>query len=319
MKPQLSIIVAIYQVENYLENCLESLAKQSFEAVEILLINDGSTDKSAIICNEYVQKDKRFRLIHRTNGGLSAARNTGIEQAQGEYITFVDGDDAIAKDTYRLNMSILTADRDIDLLEFPAEIYYQSKEQHSLTFIPTHARGKDKIYTTWLNYKGYTHTYSWNKIYKKTLFQKLHFPIGKIFEDIYLMPQLLAQVQHYYYSNQGCYFYYKRENSITQKLKVSTVTQRLEHNILLFKHLNNSCPKPQQLLPFYLLILDNQVDNLCVGATYFEMPHYKPTLIQLFSANISPFTKIKNLLLPFVKVESLCEWRVILKKWLKRV
>ena len=97
-KPLVSIIVPVYNVEKYLQDCLESLARQNYPALEIILIDDGSTDSSGKMCDEFAQKDPRFKVVHQANGGLSNARNHGIQLAQGEYLTFVDSDDTVATD-----------------------------------------------------------------------------------------------------------------------------------------------------------------------------------------------------------------------------
>lgn len=106
-KPFLSIIVPVYNVEQYLEKCICSILGQSFGDFELILINDGSIDKSGLLCEEYAKKDKRIRTIHQENAGLSAARNAGIDIAEGEYITFVDSDDWIEPETYETAVEFL--------------------------------------------------------------------------------------------------------------------------------------------------------------------------------------------------------------------
>ena len=97
-KPLVSIIVPVYNVEKYLQACLESLACQTYPELEIILIDDGSTDSSGKMCDEFAQKDPRFKVVHQANGGLSNARNHGIQLAQGDYLTFVDSDDTVTND-----------------------------------------------------------------------------------------------------------------------------------------------------------------------------------------------------------------------------
>ena len=96
--PLISVIVPIYNVEEYLPRCLESISNQSYKHIEIILVDDGATDSSTKIIQKYVQKDERMRAIHKTNGGLSSARNRGIQEAKGEYLTFIDADDYVAND-----------------------------------------------------------------------------------------------------------------------------------------------------------------------------------------------------------------------------
>ncbi len=97
-KPLISIIVPVYNVERYMERCLDAVVKQTYKNLEVILVDDGSEDRSGSICDRYASEDARFKVVHHQNGGLSAARNTGIKKATGEYITFIDPDDSITED-----------------------------------------------------------------------------------------------------------------------------------------------------------------------------------------------------------------------------
>ena len=124
--PQISIIIPVYNSENYLRECLDSITKQTFTDFEVLLINDGSTDKSGIICDEYAAKDSRFKVFHKENGGVSSARNLGLHNAKGEWITFVDSDDLIEEDA--LKNFILTNSDQIDFFLFGVKKLIDEKE-----------------------------------------------------------------------------------------------------------------------------------------------------------------------------------------------
>lgn len=115
----LTIIVPIYNTENYLSECIDSILNQSYKDIELILINDGSTDNSSSICDEYSSKDKRIKVIHIENRGVSYARNTGLSIAKGEYITFVDSDDFVSNDIYLENIKILEQNLSIDLIQIP--------------------------------------------------------------------------------------------------------------------------------------------------------------------------------------------------------
>lgn len=103
----LSVIVPVYNVEKYLPTCIESILRQTMEELELILVDDGSTDRSSLICDEYAKTDLRIKVIHQKNGGLSAARNTGLRSAQGRYISFVDSDDFIRQDMYEVLLNEL--------------------------------------------------------------------------------------------------------------------------------------------------------------------------------------------------------------------
>lgn len=105
-EPLISIVVPVYNVESYLVNCVSSIIEQTYKNLEIILVDDGSTDKSKKICDDLAKKDKRIKVIHKDNGGLSSARNAGIDVAKGEYIGFVDSDDKINKNMYRILLKI---------------------------------------------------------------------------------------------------------------------------------------------------------------------------------------------------------------------
>lgn len=115
----LTIIVPIYNTENYLSECIDSILNQSYKNIELILINDGSTDNSGFICDEYSRRNKRIKIIHTENKGVSHARNIGLSIAKGEYITFVDSDDFVSHDIYLENIKILQQDLSIDFIQIP--------------------------------------------------------------------------------------------------------------------------------------------------------------------------------------------------------
>ena len=118
-KPLLSIITPVYNVEAYLDRCVQSVLSQSYREIELILIDDGSTDGSASLCDEWEAKDSRVVVVHQANAGVSAARNAGLKIAQGDYLTFVDPDDFLAPDTYFVNMAYLQSHQEVDMLQYP--------------------------------------------------------------------------------------------------------------------------------------------------------------------------------------------------------
>ena len=128
MNPLLSIITPVYNVESYLDRSIQSILSQSYRDIELILIDDGSTDGSSSLCDEFAKKDDRVSVVHKENGGVSTARNVGLEIATGEYLTFVDPDDFLAPDTYMVNMEYLTAHKDVDILQYPYCNYISDDE-----------------------------------------------------------------------------------------------------------------------------------------------------------------------------------------------
>lgn len=209
---KLSIIIPIYRTETTLQRCVESVLRQSFTDYEIILVDDESPDNCAIICDEYAQKDKRISVIHKKNGGLSDARNAGINLAKGDYITFIDSDDAIAEDTLQPLINELTTHPDIDILEYPVQERVGHPNEKLLSFQP---KEYEDAISYWLEERAYNHTYAWNKIYRRNLFANIRFPKGKNFEDALTIPMLIGLIPTEHSSSQ--------EKSIQPKIKVTDV------------------------------------------------------------------------------------------------
>lgn len=225
---KLSIVIPVFQVAKTLPRCLDSIAKQSFRDWQAILVDDGSKDGSASICDDYSKRDQRFQVIHlKRNSGLSAARNAGIAKARGQYITFVDSDDYLADDTYKTLFEILTVHPDYDLLEYPVYEHYGSKKIHRLQF-------QRKEYTDWLAYwlegKAYKHAYAWNKIYRKEVFDGVTFPVGKTFEDTFALPRILKNCNIMATTDVGLYYYCHNPNGITEKANSKDLANLLEAN-----------------------------------------------------------------------------------------
>lgn len=210
----ISVIIPVYNVKEYLNKCIESVVNQTYKDLEIILIDDGSTDGSEIMCDNWQKKDPRIIIIHQENRGLSAARNSGIKRATGKYICFVDSDDFISNDYVEiLYNNLIYNNVDISMCGF-VDYYSESKMVSKIKKI------KSKIYNKmdaqiYLNVLGYFDVASWNKLYKKELFDGLQFPEGKTCEDWHIMFKVLDKVDRIYYDSSVKYYYRKRENSIT--------------------------------------------------------------------------------------------------------
>ena len=130
----LSVIIPVYKAEKYLNRCMESILMQKVDDMEIILVNDGSPDRSGELCDEWALKDGRIRVIHKENGGAGSARNMALDKAQGNYVTFIDSDDAIAENTFLPIINYLAEHQDIDILEYPAHLYIGSPKERKLLF-----------------------------------------------------------------------------------------------------------------------------------------------------------------------------------------
>ena len=259
---RLSIIIPIYNVEDTLQRCLESVLAQVDETMEVVLINDGSTDSSGQIAEEMTAGRGNCRLIHQTNKGLSAARNVGIAVTTGDYLTFVDSDDFIAEGTYAALLAVLAAHPDYDILEYPALLYYGSRtKQRLLTFSDTTI---SSIRDYWLG-GGHLHSYACNKLFRRELFADVHFPEGKVFEDVYTYPFLLQRARVVATTSAGLYYYCQNDKGITAQAGGKELNDLLEAHL---KHLKLW----GELTPAYYQSLVNiQID-------VYEATHAEPIL-----------------------------------------
>lgn len=213
---RISVIIPVYNVENYLRNCLDSVLHQTFEPYEVILVDDGSTDRSGAICDEYVGKHPRFRVIHGSNRGLSAARNTGIDLASGDYFAFVDSDDQLHPDYLNVLMQLIRKyDADVAACGFvkaatPSETDCWGGEDRVEI-----RRGKEVLEK--INQNDVVVTVAWNKLYDRKFFKEygLRYPEGKCYEDMYLTPQILFHSRTMVLTGQKLYFYRQRPDSIT--------------------------------------------------------------------------------------------------------
>lgn len=216
MKKQLiSVIVPIYNVEAYLEKCIDSIIKQSYNELEIILIDDGSIDRCGEICDNYKEKDERIIVVHKENDGLSSARNKGLDIAKGELISFVDSDDYLEPNMFEeLIKNMKKYNSDISICNY---FYVKNGSKRIINNIfyknDFVISGKDKYYYLFNEYNCLS-IYAWNKLYKKELFDNIRFPEGKIFEYSNIICELLDKSNKLSYTSKPLYNYVYRNNSI---------------------------------------------------------------------------------------------------------
>lgn len=212
MKPEISIIVPIYKVEEYLIRCIDSILAQTFTNFELILVDDGSPDNCGKICDEYAKKDERIKVIHKENGGLSSARNAGIKVATGDFIGFVDSDDYINKEMYlKLYELCKSTNSQIGICNFQREINgILEVVNHDLV-----VKVLDNVEAMKELFRGVLYRFSaCNKIFHKSCFKGVTFPEGRIHEDLATMYKLFNNSEKSVYINYSGYVYVKRENSI---------------------------------------------------------------------------------------------------------
>lgn len=209
--PLISVIVAIYNAESHLKYCVDSLCRQTYENLEIILVNDGSTDHSLDICKMYEQMDSRIRVISQENGGAASARNTGLDVVKGEYIAFLDCDDYV-KENYieTLLGNLLKNDTDLSICEFHQVHSYEQdfpKSKNECIYF-------DEPLYCLHNLKNITSVVVWNKLFKASLFHDVRFSIGKKIDDEFVMNQIYVKAKSAVYTKKILYAYVQHEGSV---------------------------------------------------------------------------------------------------------
>ncbi len=254
----ISVIIPAYMVEDYIGKCLDSVTRQTYQNIEIIVIDDGSPDRSGKIADEYAERDERIRVFHKENGGLSDARNFGIGKARGTYVTCVDSDDFIDSDyvgyLYRT------------LKQYSAEISFcrhrvifpsggiEDHGQNGSSLIPAKECIERIMYDDGIN------TSAWAKLYKKTLFTSAEYPKGMLFEDIGTTYKLILRAGTAAVGYESKYNYILRGNSIVygnftpEKLDLLTMTDRMAADVLKeFPDLENAVIRRQVYARFSTL------------------------------------------------------------------
>lgn len=292
MNEKITVIVPVYNVEHYLDKCLDSLINQTYKNLEIIVINDGSTDNSGIICQEYAQKDNRIIYIEKENGGQSEARNMGLDRMTGSYVTFVDSDDWVEPNYVEVLYK--------KLLEYCADIaignYYSYNEQEGTFYF--HIFGDSYYEKIYDNVSISENLYEsqemkstalisvWGKLYKADLFKQLRFDIGKLGEDGYLNQKIYLLAEKTIYLNKGLYSYRQREGSssrIWTEKWMHALVDAMSERITLLANMNYPLEKH---LAVYRQILEvslanGQASGLSDTVTYKEFEMKRTLLNQL--------------------------------------
>ena len=292
MTEKITVIVPVYNVENYLNKCLDSLINQTYKNLEIIVINDGSTDNSGEICQEYAQKDNRITYVEQENGGLSDARNAGLERMTGSYVTFVDSDDWVEPNYVEvLHNKLIGYQADIAIGN-----YYSYNEDEAMYYFHVNSESYyEKLYDNISIFenlydakqmKSFSLISAWGKLYKAELFDYIRFDKGKLGEDGYINQKLYLLVQKVIYINQGLYAYRQRSGSITKTWTekwMHALVDAMSERITLLANMNYPLEKHlavyRQMLEVSLA--NGQASGLSDTATYKEFEMKRTLLNQL--------------------------------------
>ena len=217
MKPLVSIIIPVYQVEKYLDKCIASVVGQTYQNLQIILIDDGSTDRSPAICDNWKEQDPRITVIHQPNGGLSQARNAGLKIATGEFVGFVDSDDWIEPLMIETLLSALqVTDADIAVGGFEGF----AEDSKSIPYAKAKST-KRRLYSTeealkrLLLLRGFIRNFVWNKLYRRTVLSGVAFPEGRLYEDVTWTAQVIGNAKTVVCVDQIFYHYLYRPDSLS--------------------------------------------------------------------------------------------------------
>ena len=250
MKDLISVVVPIYNVERFLPICIESIISQSYKKLQIILVDDGSTDNCGNICNEYASRDERLEVIHKQNGGLSDARNVGINKAKGEYIAFVDSDNYIEKSMYKDMYNLIDKRKaDVCICNF-----YNVEGNNKILKNPNKGiQEYDKISILkeiLLDTK--IQSYAWNKLYKKEVFNNIKYPVGRKYEDIGTTFYILEKCNKIIVTGKPEYYYLNRKDSIVNNVNEQTIIDYIELIIKRYDYIEKNLKELDKYNKYYL-------------------------------------------------------------------
>lgn len=211
--PNVSVIVPVYNVEKYLDKCLQSIINQTYKDIEIIIVNDGSTDSSLNICEKYAEKHDNIILINKENGGLSDARNVGMQHASGDYYMFVDSDDFVSENIVKVLYNLCVKnDATIAICD---PIHIKPNDAHSFESNSYYCVYNSEDALIEMLYQKSFLVSAWAKLYKKSCFENTEFPVGMFFEDSAVMYKIFDQADKIVYTKAKLYAYVHRDGSIT--------------------------------------------------------------------------------------------------------
>ena len=235
-QPLVTVIVPVYQVERYLTQCLQSIVSQTYDRLEIWLVDDGSTDGSAQLCDDWAARDSRIHVIHKPNGGLSDARNAALDVMTGDLVMMVDGDDYVGGDCVETLVRVI-GDTDSDM----AVGQWQMFRDGDSVAPPSSLPGQVKVFTRdqAINKVFYQDTLTnsaCSRLFKAALFSGLRFPLGMLYEDLAVAYPLLMRTRRVAYTHHQVYYYRQHPDSITghftlQRTQVLDILERLEQQV----------------------------------------------------------------------------------------
>ena len=291
MNDLISVIIPVYNVEKYLEKCINSVINQTYKNLEIILVNDGSTDNCPYICDEFAKKDNRIKVIHKQNGGLSSARNAGLDVANGQYIGFVDSDDYINPEMYqKLYEALISQNADLSICSYE-EVTEKGKSIDGFSPINDEILDANNALLKLNQEKFWYFVVTVSKLYSKNIFENIRFPENRINEDEFVIHEIFYNCKKIATIPNKLYYYVQRSGSITKSKKtiknfdvIYAMFARVE-----FYKLNNL----NSLIPGAVKVCESMYVNIRMNIKYKNLLELKQIL--LFDK------KVKNFVLNYSK------------------
>ena len=264
-KPLISVIVPIYKVEKYLHRCIDSIRNQEYKNLEILLVDDGSPDNCGLICDKYAKKDKRIKVIHKKNGGLSDARNSALDVMNGEYVTFVDSDDYVT-DMYIYNLYNALRDSDVRMAVSGFEnVFEEHRNLQGETYKEILVYSAEECLMKMFYQEG-METTAWGKLYHRSLFEDIRYPLSKLYEDISVTYKLICKCEKIAFIENRDYFYFQRKDSIQYQEFTIQKLDAIYHMQEVYSFIEDKYPKLKDAVVCrYFSILSNILFQIKVG------------------------------------------------------
>ena len=299
MASKISVIIPVYNVEQYLEKCLDSILNQTYKNIEIILVNDGSIDKSGVICDEYSRKYNNIKVFHKENGGVSSARNLGIDNATGQYLAFVDPDDYIDPNMYEILVKkIVETNSDIAMCSFvyvkENENIVEDNSDEIIIF------DKEEVLSRYFNrVKPFNASFLWNKLFKRELFEKDRLDVElKIQEDTEVLLRIFNNISSIVYVGIPLYFYLIREGAATEgKISKGKLTTDISL-FKIYKYTEENLPKyKSNALANYVMYYFNIIVEIIKN--YEEYGEYYGILVKRFRKNYIRLLLDKNIMIKY--------------------
>lgn len=290
--PQISVIVPVFKVEKYIHRCVDSILNQTFTDFELILVDDGSPDNCGVICDEYAAKDSRVVVIHQENGGLSAARNAGIDwsfaNSDSQWLSFIDSDDWVHRE-YLERLYTVAIDNNVSV---SVCAYTEVKDFCTPTDMPSDKAQCIKSETFWVEYATHA-TIAWGKLYKKECFKSIRYPVGKIHEDEFVTYRILFAEKEIAFLDNLLYFYFSNEAGITKSPWIPKRLDSIEaiSEQICYMKKNRFMDGYRYAVKKYILFLGYHLNNLkeCDGAVQNK---YAPMLTAKLKKSLIKNTKI---------------------------